>query len=100
MALAGKGPVMATEQKVNVESVRTRVNKAGLTVEQLREIYGGFSRPDLMMRARGRPDDRRGQGDPPRRSRAPRWSDHQRDVRRQHGFGRRAVDLIVRSTTR
>ena len=43
---------MATEVKINVESVRNRVNKAGLTVEQLREIYGGFSRPDLMMRAR------------------------------------------------
>jgi len=43
---------MAIEQKINVESVQNRVKKAGLTVEQLREIYGGFSRPDLMARAR------------------------------------------------
>lgn len=43
---------MATELKINVESVQNRVKKAGLTVEQLREIYGGFSRPDLMSRAR------------------------------------------------
>ena len=43
---------MATQQKIDVESVRVRVQKAGLSVEQLSEIYGGLSRPDLMSRAR------------------------------------------------
>jgi hypothetical protein len=43
---------MATQQKIDVESVLLRAQKAGLSVELLREIYGGFSRPDLMTRAR------------------------------------------------
>jgi hypothetical protein len=43
---------MATTQKIDVETVRNRAKKAGLTIEQLREIYGGLSRPDLMARAR------------------------------------------------
>jgi hypothetical protein len=43
---------MATQNTIDVESVSARVQKAGLTVEQLREIYGGLSRPDLMSRAR------------------------------------------------
>ena len=43
---------MATKQKIDIESVRVRAQKAGLSIEQLREIFGGFSRPDLMTRAR------------------------------------------------
>jgi hypothetical protein len=43
---------MATQTKIDLDSVRARVKKAGLTVEQLSEIYGGLSRPDLMTRAR------------------------------------------------
>jgi hypothetical protein len=43
---------MATQASVELESARARMQKAGLTVEQLREIQGGLARPDVLTRAR------------------------------------------------
>ena len=43
---------MATQVQVDLNAARARMQKAGLTLEQLREIQGGFERPDILARAR------------------------------------------------